>query len=178
MNKQILTLIGLGAGLVLAVGTAAAASTRPPASTVLDVPLGAPVFAQALYYTEMFDEKPFAEALLVYLDNGSYKILSPGEDHYGSYVSNTLLPETPREVRFLSWPSTDWQNNVAAHTLVFNPDSGAFSQHLLLPGASAPLLQYGYSADLPDPGSFDLNADWNQLRERYAGIFDDLANRA
>lgn len=142
---------------------------------MLEVPFGSPVFAQALYYTEMFDEKPFAEALLVYLDNGSYKILSRDEDHYGSYVSNTVLPETPREVRFLSWPSTDWQNNVVAHTLVFNPGTGAFSQHLLLPGASTALLQYGYSADLPDATSFDLNAGWRQLRDRYASIFADLA---
>lgn len=182
---------GLGAvlalGVVGLVGCSAASghgspsSTPPPGgadATHVPVPLGTPVHAQALYYTELFDEKPFAEAVLIYLDNGSYKIVSPGEDHFGSYVSSTSLDEPPREVSFLSWPSSDWGGDVASHTLVFNPDSGAFSQALRLPGQPVPRVQYGYSASLPDPRAIDMTAGWDVLRARYADVFSALAERA
>lgn len=152
-----------------------AQSTQPSA---IKIPLGKPVYAQALRYTEMFDEKPFAEALLIYLDNGSYKIISPGEDHYGSYVSDASQGADPREVQFLSWPSSDWSNNVAAHTLVFNPQTGAFSQHLRRPGTTIPLLQYGYSAAIHNPGGIDITENWKVVREKYAEIFNALAVKA
>ncbi len=31
-------------------------------------------------------KKPFPDATLYYYDNGVYKIISPGEEHYGVYV--------------------------------------------------------------------------------------------
>jgi hypothetical protein len=181
---------GLGAlsvvGALTLVGRAAAADrgaeSTPPDGRVdsghVAVPLGRPIHAQALHYTELFDEKPFAEALLIYLDNGSYKILSPGEDHYGSYLSSTGYDEPPREVSFLSWPSSDWGGDVALHTLVFDPESGAFSQALRLPGQPVPRVQYGYAASLADPTSIDMTVGWDVLRSRYGHVFSTLAEQA
>jgi hypothetical protein len=152
-------------------------SPGSPDAAHVRVPLGRPIHAQALYYTALFDEKPFAEAILVYLDNGSYKIVSPGEDHFGSYVSSTGLDAPPQEVAFLSWPSSDWGGDVASHTLVFDPDSGAFSQTLRLPGRPVPRVQYGYSASLPEPSAIDMTASWLTLRAEYDTVFAALAGR-
>ncbi len=144
----------------------------------ISIPLGRPVFVQALRYTALFDQKPFAEALLIYTDNGAYKIMSPGEDHYGSYVSYTDPAENPRHVIFLSWPSEDWGRNVASHTLTFNPDSAAFTQVLVLPGSPVPRSQYGYALPIAGPESVDMTASWDQVRDTYAETFEELATLA
>ncbi|SMG17904.1 hypothetical protein SAMN06296010_0828 [Agreia pratensis] len=140
------------------------------------VPLGKPVFAQAFRYTAMYGPKPFPEALLIYLDNGSYKILSPGEEHYGSYVSATQLGTDlpPRHVSFLSWPSDDWDRNVASHTLTFNVDTGAYIQTLVLPGDPVPHAQAGYALPIDDPTQLDMTASWEQARVTYAAVFEQL----
>ncbi|OZE30512.1 hypothetical protein CH256_14260 [Rhodococcus sp. 05-2254-6] len=140
----------------------------------VSIPLGQPVFVHALRYTALFDRKPFSEALLIYTDNGAYKIVSPGEDHYGSYVSYTDVAEGPQHVIFLSWPSEDWDRNVASHTLTFNPDSAAFTQVLVLPGNPVPRSQYGYALPIPDPHSVDMTASWDRVRETYAETFTQL----
>ena len=140
----------------------------------ISIQLGRPVFVQALRYTALFDQKPFAEALLIYTDNGAYKIMSPGEDHYGSYVSYTDVAANPRHVIFLSWPSEDWGSNVASHTLTFNPDSAAFTQVLVLPGNPVPRSQYGYALPTPDPQRVDMTASWDQVRDAYAETFEEL----
>ncbi|CCQ13977.1 putative uncharacterized protein [Rhodococcus sp. AW25M09] len=140
----------------------------------ISIPLGKTVFVQALRYTALFDQKPFAEALLIYTDNGAYKIMSPGENHYGSYVSYTDVADSPQHVIFLSWPSEDWDRNVASHTLTFNPDSAAFTQVLVLPGNPVPRSQYGYALPTADPESLDMTASWDQVRDTYAATFEEL----
>jgi quercetin dioxygenase-like cupin family protein len=154
---------------------ASAVTPRAGASSI-SVPLGAPVFAQAFRYTAMYGPKPFPEALLIYLDNGSYKILSPGEEHYGSYVSATVLAADapPRHVSFLSWPSDDWDRNVASHTLTFNVDTGAYIQTLVLPGDPVPHAQAGYALSIDDPTQLDMTASWEQARVTYAAVFEQL----
>ena len=151
-----------------------AASQAGPSS--IAVPLGNPIFAQAFRYTAMYGPKPFPEALLIYLDNGSYKILSPGEEHYGSYVSATALGAgaPPRHVSFLSWPSDDWDRNVASHTLTFNVDTGAYIQTLVLPGDPVPHAQAGYALSVDDPTRIDMSASWEQVRVTYAELFERL----
>ena len=146
------------------------------ATSSIAVPLGKPIFAQAFRYTAMYGPKPFPEALLIYLDNGSYKILSPGEEHYGSYVSATALGAgaPPRHVSFLSWPSDDWDRNVASHTLTFNVDTGAYIQTLVLPGDPVPHAQAGYALPIDDPARIDMNASWEQVRVTYAELFERL----
>ncbi|MGV8874083.1 MAG: hypothetical protein ACOH2Q_16235, partial [Rhodococcus sp. (in: high G+C Gram-positive bacteria)] len=100
------------------------------------------------------------------------------EDHYGSYVSYTDVAEGPQHVIFLSWPSEDWGRNVASHTLTFNPDSAAFTQVLVLPGNPVPRSQYGYALSTPDPASVDMQASWDQVRDTYAAIFEELQTLA
>ena len=156
-------------------GSAPSIAPQAGASSIT-VPLGNPIFAQALRYTAMYGPRPFAEALLVYLDNGSYKILSPGEEHYGSYVSATVLGAgaPPRHVSFLSWPSDDWDRNVASHTLTFNVDTGAYIQTLVLPGDPVPHAQAGYALPVDDPTRIDMDASWEQVRETCAELFERL----
>jgi quercetin dioxygenase-like cupin family protein len=159
---------------------AAPASVATPTATPAaahHVPLGTPVLVHALRYTAMYGEKPFDEALLVYLDNGSYKILSPGEEHYGSYVSAAETGVVPRHVAFLSWPSDDWHRNVASHTLTFSDDTGAFIQSLVLPGDAVPRAQHGFAEVVADPESVDMTASWDALRVTHAAAFEKLAER-
>jgi len=159
-----------------AVPSSVATPTATPAAA-LHVPLGTPVLVHALRYTAMFGEKPFDEALLVYLDNGSYKILSPGEEHYGSYVSAAETGVAPRHVAFLSWPSDDWHRNVASHTLTFSEDTGAFIQSLVLPGDAVPRAQHGFAEVVADPERVDMTASWEALRVIHAAAFERLAER-
>jgi hypothetical protein len=154
--------------------TGATAGAETSASREVRVPLGAPVHAHVLRYTAMFDEKPFPEALLIYFDNGSYKIVSPGEDHYGSYISATLMSEPQRQVSFISWPSDDWGRNVASHTLTFNPATGAFIQALILPGEPVARAQYGFALPVPEPRDIDPALTWADATERYRDLFDNL----
>jgi quercetin dioxygenase-like cupin family protein len=159
---------------------AAPASVATPSATpaaALPVPLGRPVLVHALRYTAMYGPKPFDEALLVYLDNGAYKILSPGEEHHGSYVSAAATGVAPRHVAFLSWPSDDWDRNVASHTLTFSDDTGAFIQSLVLPGDAVPRAQHGYAEVVADPERVDMTASWEELRVTHAAAFARLAER-
>jgi quercetin dioxygenase-like cupin family protein len=159
-----------------AVPASVATPTATPAAAH-HVPLGAPVLVHALRYTAMYGEKPFDEALLVYLDNGAYKILSPGEEHYGSYVSAAEKGVAPRHVAFLSWPSDDWHRDVASHTLTFADDTGAFIQSLVLPGDAVPRAQHGFAQVVADPERVDMTASWEQLRVTHAAVFAELAER-
>lgn len=143
-------------------------STTGPSVTLT---LGRPVHAQALSYTAMYRAKPFREALLVYREGGTYTILSPGEDHHGCWVSATTPLDPPRHVSFMSWPSADWDRDVAAHTLVFAPDTGAFTQELRLPGESVPRAQRGFAVPVADPGAIDTTEGWAVLRERHREAF-------
>lgn len=152
----------------------ATAGAEASASREVRVPLGAPVHAHVLRYTAMFEEKPFPEALLIYFDNGSYKIVSPGEDHYGSYVSATPMSEPQRQVSFISWPSDDWGRNVASHTLTFNPATGAFIQALILPGQPVARAQYGFAAPVAAPHDIDPALTWADATERYRDLFENL----
>jgi len=150
--------------------------TESPSGAV-SVPLAAPVHAQALRYTRLFDGKPFAEAVLVYRANGSYTILSPGEDHHGSYVATTDVRSGPVEVDFISWPSADWDDDVARHTLRFDRQDGSFRQELRLPGTSEPLHQAGIFRAV-DVADLVGAHGWAAVRERYAPTFAELDEAA
>ena len=152
----------------------------PVRSAIVTVPLGLPVFVHALRYTAMYGAKPFAEALLVYRDNGTYTILSPGEDHHGCYVSATGIDAgtPPRHVAFMSLPSSDWGSNVAAHTLTFAADTGAFTQELRLPEDAVPRAQHGFAAPVEGQGAIDVTVGWAALRRTHDAVFAALAARA
>ena len=154
-------------------------ASDPTTSHTIAVPLGLPVFVHALRYTAMYGPKPFAEALLVYRDNGTYTILSPGEDHHGCYVSATevTVDAPPRHVAFMSWPSSDWGSNVAAHTLTFAADTGAFTQELRLPSDAVPRAQHGYAEPVPEAEQIYVTAGWTELRRAHDDVFAALAAR-
>ena len=99
--------------------------------TDVTVPLGQTARVLELSYTTLNPDKPFVEATLTFHDNGSYRIVSAGEDHFGSWVSLDA-----RTVVFLSWPSPDWDDDVAMHTLAF-ADDGTFTQELVRQGGTA-----------------------------------------
>lgn len=153
-------------------------SINTATASAVSVPLGPPIAAHALRYTAMYAPKPFAEALLVYRDNGTYTILSPGEDHHGCYVSATDPAEGMRHVAFMSWPSADWGRNVASHTLTFEAASGAFTQELRLPGDPVPRAQHGYAVPVEHPERIDTGAGWSALRQEHAGVFTTLERLA
>lgn len=135
------------------------------------------VRAQALSYVELFAEKPFREAVLLYFSNGAYKIVSPGEDHYGSYVAEGPLDGPTVRVHFISWPSTDWGENVVYHSLLFDRLSGAFSQHLIRPGDPFPKLQTGYARLLDDATPFTTATTWAEAAALARPTLDALAHR-
>lgn len=169
-SKQIILAITALAAVSLA-GCAPRAAAKPE---TVSVPLAEPVHVQALRYTELFAGKPFAEALLVYRANGSYTILSEGEDHHGSFVAPTDVRNGPEEVDFISWPSSDWDDNVARHTLSFDATTHRFRQELRQPADPEPKYQAGYfeAVAVDDLGD---DRDWRTLRERLASSFDRLA---
>lgn len=152
--------------------------TIPMPEQTVTLTLGQPIYAQALYYTAMFSQKPFREALLVYRHGGTYTILSPGEDHHGCWVSATAPLDPPRHVAFMSWPSADWNHDIAAHTLTFAPDTGAFTQELRLPGEAVPRAQHGFAVAVPSAESIDPGAGGAALREQYAATFAILHDLA
>lgn len=76
----------------------------------------------------------------------------------------------------MSWPATDWADNVAWHALEFTSGGEAFSQTLRLPGDPEPKPQSGYAVALPVE-QIDLDAPWTAQRERFGDVFDALAMR-
>ncbi len=62
--------------------------------------LGQPIYAQALYYTAMFSQKPFREALLIYREGGTYTILSPAK-----ITTAAGCPSRPRSIPRATSPS-------------------------------------------------------------------------
>jgi hypothetical protein len=122
MNKP-LAALSLLATLFATTGFAAAAQTPS-----VDVPFGRPTFKQKLFYEKMYDKKPFPDATLYYYGNGVYKIVSPGEEHYGVYVVHGHLTDDEYAVDYISLPSTDWGGKTAHHILAFKRKSGTFTQ--------------------------------------------------
>lgn len=141
------------------------------------IPLADAIYAQALRYTRMFDGKPFAEAILIYLRNGAYRIVSPGEDHYGSYLAISDVASGPGSVTFISWPASDWDDNVAWHSLLFGRDDRRFTQELHLPGDPDRKHQEGFAAAV-DLRELGCDAPWHELRDRYDSTFAELADLA
>lgn len=177
-DAELLYVAHLPAGVAASTPGEPPASEGPVRSALVTVPLDRPRFVHALRYTAMYAPKPFAEALLVYRDNGTYTILSPGEDHHGCYVSATDPAEGMRHVAFMSWPSADWDRNVASHTLTFEASSGAFTQELRLPGDPIPRAQHGYAVAIEHPERIDTTAGWDALRDVHAEAFTTLERLA
>jgi hypothetical protein len=123
MRKTLLA--NLSACVAAPVLAAAPASDTEPA---VRVQFGKPTFEQTLYYEKLYEEKPFPDATLYYYDNGVYKIISPGEEHYGVYVVQGRLSDDAFAVHYISLPSSDWGGKTAHHYLRFDRRAGGFTQ--------------------------------------------------
>ncbi|MGU3416473.1 hypothetical protein [Enterobacter bugandensis] len=88
-------------------------------SQKLTISFGQPTIKQVLHYRKMYDKKPFPDAEIYYYDNGVYKIISQGENHYGVYSLLGKFDDETFTVRFISLPSSDWGNKTAFHQLTF-----------------------------------------------------------
>lgn len=120
-------------GFVFSISTLAQAQTpaTPPAKPLINVEVGLPTYIHRLHYKKMYSEKPFEEAVLYYYNNGVYKIISPGENHYGVYVVEGDFTDDQYRISYISLPSPDWGGNVARHDLVFKKSSQSFDQKAL-----------------------------------------------
>jgi hypothetical protein len=115
-----------------AVSSPGSAAANPGGGTVT-VQFGRPTKLQRLEYTDLYEKKPFPDAVLLYYDNGMYAILSEGENHYGTYVMQGSFTDTTFTVNFISLPSEDWSGTSVLHTLVFDTNAGTFTQQLTNP---------------------------------------------
>lgn len=88
-------------------------------STKLAISFGQPTIKQILHYRKLYDKKPFRDAEIYYYDNGVYKIISHGENHYGVYSIQGDFDDDTYTVRFISLPSSDWGNKTDFHQLTF-----------------------------------------------------------
>ena len=120
-------------GMLFSISTLASAQAKvtPLSPPLINVEVGQPTFIHRLHYKKMYSEKPFEEAVLYYYDNGLYKIISPGENHYGVYVVEGAFTDDQYRISYISLPSPDWGGNVARHDLVFNKSSLTFEQKAL-----------------------------------------------
>jgi hypothetical protein len=106
-------------------------------------PFGQPTYIHRLRYQKMYSEKPFEEAVLFYYDNGVYKIISPGEEHYGVYINEGEFTDDRYSISYMSLPSADWGGNVARHDLTFEHKSLTFKQKALAQVDKDIPLQHG-----------------------------------
>ena len=122
-------------GLLFSISTLASAQAKTPAPApappFINVQIGQPTYIPRLHYKKMYSENPFEEAVLYYYDNGLYKIISPGENHYGVYVVEGDFTDDQYRISYISLPSPDWGGNVARHDLVFKKGSLTFEQKAL-----------------------------------------------
>lgn len=111
----------------------------------LTVSFGQPTIKQVLHYRKMYDKKPFPDAEIYYYDNGTYKIISQGENHYGVYVMQGRFDDETFTVRFISLPSSDWGNKTAFHQLTFirNEKQNVFIQNAIVDTGEAIAQQNG-----------------------------------
>lgn len=148
-------------GWILSATLAAPAMAHAPAaSPALTVDFGKPTFIHRLTYQKMYSEKPFAEAVLYYYDNGLYKIISPGEEHYGVYVVEGDFGAPQYSISYISLPHPDWDGNVARHDLTFNQVTGAFEQQALTPADQAIPRQHGTFELVDNTVENPLNEKW------------------
>lgn len=118
-------------GILFSISSVSQAAPDPQAAPSINVSFGKPTFSHQLTYLKMYSEKPFEQAVLYYYDNGLYKIISPGEDHYGVYVVEGDITDEHYSISYMSLPSSDWSGNIARHDLTFHRDSLKFEQKAL-----------------------------------------------
>ncbi|WP_342651283.1 hypothetical protein [Pseudomonas sp. REB1044] len=115
----------------IALGLSSLAHAQEDPGPHISVTVGKPTFVHQLRYEVMYSEKPFELATIYYYDNGLYKIVSPGENHYGVYLVMGKMTDPSYAISYLSLPSDDWGGNVARHDLKFDSQRQVFEQQAL-----------------------------------------------
>ncbi|MGK9233512.1 hypothetical protein KXS07_25000 [Inquilinus limosus] len=128
---------------VLSTGVGGAVREANPSDSHLIVSFGKPTYVQFLRYEEIYAKKSFPDALLFYYDNGIYKIISPGEEHYGVFVIDGSFDDERYTIHYASLPSPDWGDAAAYHVLTFDSRSDRFEQNAVVPIDGRLPQQYG-----------------------------------
>jgi hypothetical protein len=129
----------------------------------LTVNFGEPTYKQVLHYRKMYSKKPFPDAEVYYYNNGTYKIISQGENHYGVYVMQGDFSDETYTVRFISLPSPDWGNKTAYHQLTFirgDDDKSIFIQNAIVDTGEAIAQQNGTYTLEKNTVSNPIGTDW------------------
>lgn len=128
----------------------------------VDIPVGKPTMVHQLTYQVMYSEKPFDRATIYYFDNGIYKIVSPGEEHYGVYLVEGAVTDPVYRVSYLSLPSADWGDNVAKHDLTFDNERQVFQQQAVTHTDQAIPPQHGTFTQAPNTFADPVQITWQQ----------------
>ncbi len=130
----------------------------------LTVSFGQPTIKQVLHYRKMYDKKPFPDAEIYYYDNGTYKIISQGENHYGVYVMQGKFDDETFTVRFISLPSADWGNKTAFHQLTFirNEKQNVFIQNAIVDTGEAIAQQNGTYTQEKNSVTNPVSTSWEK----------------
>ena len=126
--RRLCTVVAACISLVAALG-ACGSSTSADDENSVKVTFGGPLKKIALNYIVFYDKKPFPKTDVYLYDNGTYWITSAGENHYGVYViTKGALADSQFEIRFISFPSADWEGAAAYHYLQFDTTTWKFVQ--------------------------------------------------
>ncbi|MFB6327348.1 hypothetical protein HA42_05985 [Pantoea deleyi] len=150
--------------LMMMSGVHAEGVTTAAQDNTLTVRFGQPTIRQVLHYRKMYDKKPFPDAEIYYYDNGTYKIISQGEDHYGVYVMQGHFDDQTFTVRFISLPSSDWGNKTAFHQLTFvkGDQQNVFIQNAIVDTGEAIAQQNGTYTQEKNSVSNPVSTRWKK----------------
>ena len=149
--------------LMSGVNSYAGELTHSPDGKTLNSTFGEPTFKQVLHYRKMYDKKPFPDAEIYYYNNGMYKIISQGENHYGVYVMQGKFSDQTYTVKFISLPSSDWGNKTAYHQLTFiqGEKENVFIQNAIVDTGEAIAQQNGTYTLGKNTVVNPVNTTWN-----------------
>ena len=148
--------------MLAAVATGISAITHAATATPITIAVGAPTMVHHLKYQVMYSEKPFELATIYYYDNGIYKIVSPGEDHYGVYVIEGQSTDEVYKISYISLPSEDWAGNVARHDLTFDNQTQVFTQQALAHSDQGIPPQHGSFVQAANTATDHAGVRWQQ----------------
>ncbi|AKN18877.2 hypothetical protein B586_17930 [Mycobacterium haemophilum DSM 44634] len=133
------------------------------------VRFGRPTKLQRLEYTQLYEKKPFPDAVLLYYDNGMYAILSEGENHYGTYVMQGNFTDPTYTVNFISLPSQDWSGISVLHTLIFDTATATFTQQLINPRDPNVPKQSGRFTTVDNSVTDPTQLTWDSAQKLWGG---------
>ncbi|AZE64200.1 MULTISPECIES: hypothetical protein [Pseudomonas] len=129
----------------------------------LKIEIGDPTHILHLRYQVLYPGKPFETAAVYLYSNGIYLILSPGEHHWGVYVTIGDSDNPTWAMSFISLPSDDWGENLARHDLTFNRISNVFTQQLYIQDDQNAAKQHGTFERFPNNVADPTTLNWENI---------------